>query len=68
MATILLRVFDIPAVRIQEVPANMPGGIHVHLFMNELDRNMVSLFSTFATTAPQLIMHQFLIHTWIGYV
>ena len=39
MATVLLRVFDIPAVRIQEVPANMPGGINVHLFMNELDRN-----------------------------
>ena len=59
MATILLRVFDIPAVRIQEVPANMPGGINVHLLMNELDRNMASLFSTFATTAPQQIMHQF---------
>ena len=52
MATILVRVFDIPAVHLQEMPSNVPGGINIDELENAFGENMALLFSTFTTPPP----------------
>ena len=59
MATILVRLFDIPSVHLQEMPSNMPGGINIDELENAFGENMALLFSTFATTAPRTLLNIF---------
>ena len=59
MATVLVRVFDLPAVPVQPQSPNMPGGINIHLLQTDFRANMHFFFSTFATTAPVQLTQQF---------
>ena len=52
MATVILQDFDLPAITIQQPPANFLGAINIHLLNNFL-HNMPLFFRTYIVRGPQ---------------
>ena len=59
MATVILRVFDLPAIAVQQPPANFPGAINIHLLLNNFLHNMPLFFRTFIAGGPQQLNQYF---------
>ena len=59
MATVLVRIFDLPAIPLQPHHPNVPEGINIQLLLAEFQENMSTLFSTFCATAPAQLNNTF---------
>ena len=59
MATVILRVFDLPAIAVQQPPANFPGAINIHLLLNNFLHNMPLFFRSFIAGGPQQLNQYF---------
>ena len=62
MATVLMRIFDLPVIPLCDVPSNVPGGGDINLLENAFDHSMPILFTSFATTAPVHVLQHFFDH------
>ena len=62
MATVLIRVFDQPAIPAsgeQIGPANDPAGVDIDSLTAEFSNNMTTILQPFATTAPAHVLALF---------
>ena len=47
MATVLMGLFDLPAIPLCDVPSNVPGGVKINLLESAFDQSMPILFTSF---------------------
>ena len=59
MATVLLRLFDLPALSCQEPPANFAGGLNIQLLLDTFADHMPFLSQSFLSTAPAALNQAF---------